>query len=106
MKAILIVRAEVNLGKRDQFDRWYEDEHLPEALIAFGAERAERGWDVSDPNVHVAIYYFHDAMEAQKKVTAALPILVAEFDRHWDGYVKRARTFITQSQEIVGSQQN
>jgi hypothetical protein len=34
-------------------------------------------------------------------VSASLPALVAEFDRHWNGYVKRTRTFIMQAQEIV-----
>jgi hypothetical protein len=43
MTAILIVRAEVAHDKKDRFDRWYKDGHLPEALIAFDADRAERG---------------------------------------------------------------
>lgn len=43
MKATLMVRAEVDPSKKQLFDRWYDDEHLKDALKAFGAERAERG---------------------------------------------------------------
>jgi hypothetical protein len=103
MKATLMVRAEVEPSKKQAFDRWYEDEHLSDALKAFGADRAERGWDMTDPNVHVALYHFSDETAAQQRVSASLPALVAEFDRHWDGYVKRTRTFFTQSQEIVAN---
>jgi hypothetical protein len=56
---------------------------------------------MTDPNIHVALYQFSDAATAQQRVSASLPALVAEFDRHWNGYVKRTRTFFTQSQEIV-----
>ena len=64
MKATLMVRAEVEPSKKQAFDRWYEDEHLKDALKAFGAERAERGWDINNPNVHVALYHFSDAAAA------------------------------------------
>ena len=101
MKATLMVRAEVEPSKKQAFDRWYDDEHLKDALKAFGAERAERGWDINNPNVHVALYHFSDAAAAQQRVTASLPALVAEFDRHWNGYVNRTRTFVMQSQEIA-----
>ncbi len=51
MSAYFIVRAQVVDGAvKDVFDRWYQDEHLPDAHEAFvawlkrsGCERALRG---------------------------------------------------------------
>ena len=41
MTACFIVRAQVvDASIEDAFDRWYQDEHLPDALKAFGARRA------------------------------------------------------------------
>ena len=43
MTALFIVRAQVvDPGVKDAFDRWYRDEHLPDALKAFKARRAWR----------------------------------------------------------------
>ena len=60
MSAYLIVRAEVDPAVRDAFDAWYRDEHLPDAVRAFGAAGAWRGWSAVDGNVHVAFYEFAD----------------------------------------------
>ena len=41
MSASFIVRAQVmDASVKEAFDRWYEDEHLPDAVKAFGARRA------------------------------------------------------------------
>jgi hypothetical protein len=42
MTALFIVRAEKDSGDREAFDRWYEQEHLPQAAAAFKAVRAWR----------------------------------------------------------------
>jgi len=43
MTAYFIVRAQVvDATVKDKFDRWYQNEHLPDALKAFGARRAWR----------------------------------------------------------------
>ena len=44
MTALLIVRATVPDADRDAFDRWYQEEHLPDAVAAFNASGATRGW--------------------------------------------------------------
>jgi hypothetical protein len=50
MTALFIVRAVVaDSGEREAFDRWYEQEHLPQAAAAFQAVRAWRGWSEVDP---------------------------------------------------------
>src|ERR1041384_1482869 len=48
-KACFAVRAEVPEAERSRFDHWYETDHLPWALRAFGARRAWRCWSRSDP---------------------------------------------------------
>ncbi|MPZ47591.1 MAG: hypothetical protein GEV05_30395 [Betaproteobacteria bacterium] len=41
---------------RDEYDDWYQDEHLPERSRVPGFLTAERWVDVNDPNVSVAVY--------------------------------------------------
>lgn len=41
LKAFLVVRATVaDPARRAAFDEWYGREHLPQAMEAFGAEKA------------------------------------------------------------------
>ena len=43
---------------RDAFDAGYQNEHLPDAVKAFSAAGAWRGWSDVDDNVHRAFYEF------------------------------------------------
>ena len=100
-KAYLAVRAEVPEGDRARFDHWYETDHLPWALRAFGARRAWRCWSRSNPAVHVAFYEF-DSVEAAEDGTSPEKIqpLVADFDRVWGSRVTRHRAILDVVQEI------
>lgn len=95
-KAFLIVRAEVkDAGDRKEFDRWYAQEHLPDAIKAFGAERGWRGWSQIDPEVHIAFYQFADGDKLRAiQGSPALKELIAEFDRAWGDKVARARDMV------------
>jgi hypothetical protein len=43
MAACFMVRAQIGANvPRDDFERWYRDEHLPDALKTFKAKRAWR----------------------------------------------------------------
>src|SRR5438874_12929755 len=101
-KAYLAVRAEVPEAERSRFDHWYESDHLPWALRAFGARRAWRCWSRSDPAVHVAFYEF-DSVEAAMVATAANKSkpLDANPDRVWGDRVQRRRAILEMVQEIV-----
>jgi hypothetical protein len=101
-KAYLAVRAEVPEAERARFDHWYETDHLPWALRAFGARRAWRCWSRSDPAVHVAFYEFESvaAAEAVAKSDAIKP-LVEDFDRVWGDRVTRRRAVLEIVQEIA-----
>lgn len=102
MTALFIVRAQVvDAAIRDDFDRWYRDEHLPEALAGFKARRAWRGWSALDASVHHAFYEFDDLARAQAIVGSdALKRLVAEFDRRWGSKVTRSRDFVKVDQSV------
>ena len=101
MSAYLIVRAEVDPAVRDAFDTWYRDEHLPDAVRAFGAAGAWRGWSAVDENVHVAFYEFADLAQVNGVMASdALKRMIGEFDRHWQGRVTRTREVVESIQRI------
>jgi len=102
MSALFIVRAQiVDPAVRDDFDRWYRDEHLPDALKAFNARRAWRGWSEVDSRVHYAFYEFDDLAGVQAiQGSDALKGLVAEFDRLWAGKVERTRDIVPSVQQV------
>jgi hypothetical protein len=95
-KAYFMVRATLtDPSLRDRFDRWYRDEHLPDAARAFGAERAWRGWSQSDPPVHLAVYCFPDLATARHATRAeVIAPLVAEFDRCFPTGTTRTREYL------------
>ena len=101
MTAYLIVRAEVADADHDAFDVWYEQEHLPDAKAAFGAEAAFRGWSDVTPGIHIAIYEFPDLEKARAVLAShAIKALIAEFDRVWQGRVSRTRDVIEVTQSL------
>ena len=104
MTAYFMVRAQVtDAAARNDFDRWYQDEHLPDALKGFNARRAWRGWSAVDASVHYAFYEFDDLAHAQAiQGTAALKRLVADFDRLWTNKVTRTRDFVEIVQTVGG----
>ena len=95
-KACFMVRAVVaDAADRPGFDRWYETEHLPDAVARFGARRGWRCWSRIDPSVHYAFYEFADLARAQAILDSPeLRALVAEFDRAWGTRVTRTRDII------------
>ena len=103
MTALFMVRAQVvDAVVRNDFDRWYRDEHLPEALEGFKARRAWRGWSAVDVSVHHAFYEFDDLARAQAILGSdALKRLVAEFDRLWGSKVSRSRDFVDIIQTVA-----
>ena len=101
MSAYLIVRAEVDPSVRVGFDTWYQNEHLPDAVKAFKALSAKRGWSEVEDNVHIAFYEFPDANTANNIASSdTIKEFIKEFDRHWEGKVTRSRDVVEFSQKI------
>lgn len=100
--AWLVVRATVaDPADRARFDQWYRDEHLPDAVKAFGVTTAWRGWSQQDPSVHCAHYRF-GSLAALEAVTNGPVIreLVAEFDRVWGTKVVRTREVLPIADQV------
>ena len=102
-KGLFVVRAQlVDAADRAAFDRWYEAEHLPDALKTFRAERAWRCWSETDRSVHYAFYQFASVAAAQAILeSAGIRTLIAEFDRAWGARVKRSREILRAVQELT-----
>ena len=99
-KAYLMVRAVLaEAADRPRFDRWYETEHLPEAVAGFRAQRGWRCWSQTNPVVHYAFYELADLARAQ----AALDRPNSRpwwrnSTRVWDSRVTRSREVL----EVAG----
>lgn len=95
MPAYFVVRAVVAEADRRDFDAWYRDEHLPDAMKAFNAQSAWRAWSRTDPFAHYAFYQFATLAAAEAIHTSpAIRTLVAEFDARWGSRVTRTREII------------
>jgi hypothetical protein len=92
-----MVRPEVNdPGDREAFDRWYEQEHLPQAAEAFQAIRAWRGWSELNPEIHIAL-----RLPRPHGCTNLNQGLIADFDRAWGTKVSRTRELVPTRQQIT-----
>jgi len=100
--AWLVVRAVVaDPDHRAAFDTWYRQEHLPDAVKAFSANAAWRGWSSTDPSIHCAYYRFGSLEELDAVMAgSAIKGLVAEFDRCWSGRVVRTREVLAIADEF------
>jgi hypothetical protein len=98
---LFIVRATVaDAGRRAAFDDWYRTEHLPDAVRAFGADKAWRFWSATNPAEHVAVYRLPDGAAAEAVAAGAeARRLVADFDRDWPG-VTRTREILALAETL------
>ena len=96
LSAYFVVRATVtDADKRAAFDRWYETEHLPDAVKAFGVAKAWRFWSLDNPALHLAMYEFADeaALSAMLK-GEAIKRLTADFNRDWPQVTRSRETLV------------
>ena len=95
MSAYLIVRAKVEESSCQIFDKWYEEEHLPDALREFQALSAKRGWSEVEPNTHLAFYEFENLTTANKLLESGImKAFIKKFDHQWEGKVTRTRELL------------
>ncbi len=94
--AFFVVRATVaDPAKQAAFDRWYQNEHLPDAVKSFGVKKAWRFWSLSDPSVHQAMYQFDDEASLDRAMKGEhLKRLVADFNRDWPEVARTRETFV------------
>ena len=100
MTAYIIVTSDTSKVSKSEFNNWYEEEHLVEALNAFNAMGAKRGW-INNSKIHLAIYKFKNIMLAKKALKSKiLKNLIKNFDDRWNKKVFRTRELIETIQEI------
>ncbi|WP_315705681.1 MULTISPECIES: hypothetical protein [unclassified Bradyrhizobium] len=94
--AMFVVRATVtDAAKREAFDRWYRDVHLPDAIKSFGVRKAWRFWSLTDPAVHQAMYQFDDVAMMERAVGGdAMQRLIADFSRDWPDVARTRESFV------------
>ena len=94
--AYFVVRATVSdPAKRQAFDKWYQMEHLPDAVRSFGVTRAWRVWSLTDPAIHQATYQFKDQASLDRAMKGEdMKRLVADFNRDWPDVSRTRETFV------------
>ena len=94
--AFFVVRATVtDPAKRAAFDRWYQNEHLPDAAKSWGVKKAWRFWSLTDPAVHQATYQFDDEASLERAMKGEdLKRLIADFNRDWPEVTRTRDTFV------------
>ncbi len=97
-----VVRATVtDPAKRAAFDRWYREEHLPDATRSWGVKKAWRVWGISDPSLHQATYQFADEASLERAMKGEdMKRLVADFNRDWPD-VSRTRETAVLAEEFA-----
>ena len=103
MPAFFVVRATVSdPSRRAAFDKWYETEHLPDAVKSFGVKKAWRFWSLSDPSLHQATYQFDDEASLERMLKGGeLKRLIEDFNRDWPDIPRTRETFVL-AQEVGG----
>jgi hypothetical protein len=93
--AFFVVRATVtDPARRAAFDKWYQDEQLPDASRSWGVKKAWRCWGLSDPSLHQATYQFEDEAALDRAMKGEdIKRLVADFNRDWPD-VSRTRELL------------
>lgn len=93
---MLAVRASVDAGRGAEFNRWYDTEHLPDALRLFpgviGAARYKVG--IGDGSHHyIALYAFESAEQLQAALEGpGLKTLIKKYDAAVGSFSTRGRT--------------
>ena len=100
MSVYLIVKSDTSQIDNEDFDHWYENEHLYEAKKQFVAINAKRGW-IQNSNSHIAIYEFENIHKAENAMNSKkLQSLIKKFDQKWGFKVVRTRELVNLTQII------
>ena len=101
---ILLVMMDVEEGHEAEFDRWYNEEHLRDALATFQADRAWRSWSKIYPTSHCAFYEFSEVAAAHAALQSdGTKLLIAQFDQTWGNRVTRTRDVVEVVQRLPSS---
>jgi antibiotic biosynthesis monooxygenase (ABM) superfamily enzyme len=95
----LAVRATVDAGREDEFNRWYDDEHVPEAVNMFPGCLGGARYKVLDgdgTHQYVALYAFGTAAELKAALAGPeIKELARRYDQAIGSFSTRTRTTYT-----------
>jgi antibiotic biosynthesis monooxygenase (ABM) superfamily enzyme len=102
---LLIVRASVAPGREEEFNRWYDHEHVPDVLRllpgVLGAARYEVGLD-DGTHDYMAVYAFESAEKLDAAISGPqLKQLIALYDEAIGSFSTRKRTTYTKIFELL-----
>jgi hypothetical protein len=97
----LSVRATVEAGREDEFNRWYNSEHIPDFVNIFpgclGASRF-KVMDGDGSHQYMALYAFRTAEELKAAIgSPEIKALIHKYDEAIGSFSTRTRTTYTQS---------
>jgi antibiotic biosynthesis monooxygenase (ABM) superfamily enzyme len=96
----LSVRATVEAGREDEFNRWYNSEHIPDVVNVFpgclGASRF-KVMDGDGSHQYMALYAFRTAEELKAAIgSPEIKALIHKYDEAIGSFSTRTRTTYTQ----------
>ena len=89
---LFVVRATITKDREDAFNKWYNEEHLPQVLRYNGAisGRRYRQFAGGDKYDYMAVYEFASEEVLQRFLQSdALKELRAEYDKHFGAVSER-----------------
>lgn len=94
MTSTLCVTSTVDPSVLDDFNDWYQREHIPDARrLLQGVRKVTRWRSLTTPNQVTTVYEFESADEVHAALNGdGIKTLIAEFDRLWSGKVERDRS--------------
>ena len=95
----LAVRATVEAGREDEFNRWYDDEHVPDAVSMFPGCLGGARYKVVDgdgTHQYIALYAFGSQAELKAALAGpAIKELARRYDEAIGAFSTRSRTTYT-----------
>ena len=92
----LAVRATVEPGREDEFNRWYNSEHIPDVVNTFAACLGAARYKVTDgdgSHQYIALYAFRSAEELQAAIKSdEIKKLIRIYDEAIGTFSTRTRT--------------
>jgi hypothetical protein len=92
---LFTVKATITKDREDAFNRWYDEEHVPQFLRFPGAVSARRYRALADEDryQYMAVYELRDQATYQRLMESDhFKDLKAEYDRHFGGVSERVRS--------------
>lgn len=92
--ALFVVRATISSEKEAEWNRWYDEEHVPQLLEYHGAVSARRYRSLSSDESfqYMAVYEFRDEDTLRRFLSSDhLKALVADYDAKFGASSERKR---------------